>query len=602
MRTTLAAIAMACTFAAVVKAEVPYTITDGYSPYEEATLRDGLARVGGTLDPKPEGKTLERIEIVTLDPIEHRDPIPLAFNAVHFTTRREVIEREVLLRVGTAYRQALVDETARNLRALPQQSLVLCVAIRGSAPGRVRLLVITKDVWSLFVDFDLAYSAGGLEQLVLKPREANVLGTQNTVLARLILEPKAFSLGAGYIVPRLDGQWLALVVDANLIFERQSKGRLEGSFGSVTVTRPLFSARTEWGWVSGVTWRDEMFRRYTDAKVELFHPTTEPEGDGVPWAYRARSFAQQLAITRSLGWEIKNDLTFGAEMIQHRYDTPDLTSFKDQIAAAAFPAKIPTSERRVGPFVQWHGFTTDYLRILDFETLGLQEDVPLGHDVVLRVYPVTRALGSTRTFLGVYAAAQYTVPLGDGLARAAVISTTEAEADRLADASLEASIRVVTPRLGFGRLFFDAALTDRYRNQLNVLSFLGGDSRLRGFPTRYLVGKDQLAMNLEFRTRPVEVASIQMGAAMFYDVGDAFDTFSELRPKHSVGIGTRMVFPQIDRSILRFDVGFPMPFGTRPAGISPVSFFIAFDHAFPLTAVGTNAATTTPTIGGALGY
>jgi len=84
------------------------------------------------------------------------------------------------------------------------------------------------------------------------------------------------------------------------------------------------------------------------------------------------------------------------------------------------------SDTRVGPFAQWRSYTTNFLRVLDFETLALQEDYRLGHDVWVRVYPVAAALGSSRTFFGTYAAAQYTLRIGrDGLARAGLESTTE---------------------------------------------------------------------------------------------------------------------------------------------------------------------------------
>src|SRR5262249_2062677 len=154
---------------------------------------------------------------------------------------------------------------------------------------------------------------------------------------------------------------------------------------------------------------------------------------------------------------------------------------------------------------------TTFMRVLDLETLALQEDVRLGHDVWLKIYPITHALGSSRTFLGTYAAAQYTVPLGDGLARLGVETVNEAESARLADASVNVHLRIVTPRLGFGRFVFDSDVINRYRNYLNQRSYLGGDSRLRGYPTAFLVGKDVVSSNFEYRSRPIQILSCQVG-------------------------------------------------------------------------------------------
>ena len=113
---------------------------------------------------------------VRLEPIDKHDPLPAAIDVVHTTTRPWVLRRELVAREGQAWSSVVVDESARNLRKLPQLSLVVCVPMVGSTPDRVRLVVITKDVWSLYVDFDLVVTSGGLESLTLEPKESNVAG------------------------------------------------------------------------------------------------------------------------------------------------------------------------------------------------------------------------------------------------------------------------------------------------------------------------------------------------------------------------------------------------------------------------------------------
>src|SRR5262249_9739234 len=156
-------------------------------------------------------------------------------------------------------------------------------------------------------------------------------------------------------------------------------------------------------------------------------------------------------------------------------------------------------------------------------------------------------LGSSRNFLGTYAAAMYTVGVGDGLLRGSVESTIEAESKRLSDAWWEVELGAVTPRLGFGRFVFDGGLLSRYRNYLNRYSYLGGDGRLRGYPSNYFLGKDVLVYNVEFRSRPLEILSCQLGAAAFYDAGHAANGLENLRLRHSVGLGFRALLPQLDR-------------------------------------------------------
>jgi hypothetical protein len=563
----------------------PRSLTGRYSDYEEQAIRDAETELGAHVDPSPEGKIIERIDFVRLDPIDSHDPLPVAVDLLHATSRPSVLRHEILVREGEPWKGVMVDESARNLRTLPQLSLVLCVPFRGSAPDRVRLVVIAKDVWSLYVDFDLAVTPGGLEMLDLEPKETNIAGLHHTALARFVIEPKSYSLGASYEVPRLDGRWLDLLVDGNAIMNRDT-GALEGSYGQASITRPLYSAHTEWAWTTGVTWTDQIDRRYVNAAVGTFTATPAAAVAPVSWQWRERTVVEQAKITRSFGWETKNDFSAGASLSRAAYRVPTDAS-PDPTAVADFVrAAVPVGEDRVGPFAQWHGYTSNFQRVLDFDTLGLQEDNRLGHDLWVRVYPVMKELGSTRGLVGVYSAAAYSVPLGDGLARASVESTVERAADSISDASLAAGLGIVTPRIVVGRLVFAATALDRLRNYLNVRTFLGGESLLRGYPSRYLVGQDMLATNLEYRTRPVEIASIQLGAAAFYDVGDAFDDVANIHPKHSVGAGLRAVFPQVERAVLRVDFGFPVVAGALPAGVAPMAFFIAFHQAVSLPVVG----------------
>src|SRR5689334_15893825 len=66
---------------AVARAEgEPKTISGQYSPYEQASIDQALATLGTGLDPQPEGKTVEGIDVVTFDVIEPRDPAPRILN------------------------------------------------------------------------------------------------------------------------------------------------------------------------------------------------------------------------------------------------------------------------------------------------------------------------------------------------------------------------------------------------------------------------------------------------------------------------------------------------------------------------------------------
>jgi hypothetical protein len=554
-----------------------------YSRYEQETIDEVLTRLGATADPAPEGKVVERVQIERLDVFERRDLLPPLLNIFHVTTRDSVVRREVLLREGDPYRQVLVDDTIRNLRrtpGVPQLSVVLVVAVAGSAPGRVVVVVITKDVWSLRTNWSAVVTPGGIEQFELQPAETNFLGTHQIANLLFVLEPSTYTLGVGYMVPRLDSSRVAVQAGANVVLNRQS-GQAEGTYGALVAGQPLFSGATDWAWNSGVQWQDFIARRYVNAKLyEYRDPAT---GDTLPFQYRSRAFAAAYEVTRSFGWDINHDVSLAASVSRAVYQTR-FAGADPRTAADFVSAYVPVSDTRVGPHVQYHTYDMRFVRVIDFDTLALQEDYRLGHDVLVSVFPSFRALGSSRDVLGLYGAAQYTWAVRDGLFRLSMQASVDSQVDRVSDAWIDPMAHLATPTIaGVGRFVLDGSLLWRVRNYLNQTSILGGDDRLRGYPTNFFVGSSLFTYNVEFRSRPVEVLSCEVGAVAFYDVGDAFTGFDHFVPYQSLGAGIRAVFPWLDRYVFRADIGFPIERPIDPATrvpVAPYSFLISFGQAF----------------------
>jgi outer membrane translocation and assembly module TamA len=96
-------------------------------------------------------------------------------------------------------------------------------------------------------------------------------------------------------------------------------------------------------------------------------------------------------------------------------------------------------------------------------------------------------------------------------------------------------------------------------------------------------------MNVEFRTRPLELFSVQWAAAAFYDAGDAFDSFESTPPqadgfvlRSDAGVGLRVVWPELERAVFRVD--FAVPFNRTPpsyaSDVGAYQFFLTFGQAF----------------------
>ena len=589
--------AFACTAGAATPSP-PAERRDDPSPYEQETIKRALARLPGargTVEASPEGKILEGIEVVALEVFEDRDPLPAFLTPIanwfHRTSRPYVISREVLIAPGERYEQALIDQSARNLRGLGQLSLVLCVPLRGGAPDRVRLLVITKDVWSLRLNSDFRFAGGRLQYLLLQPSEENLLGTHQSIRGNFVMDPATIALGATYVIPRVAGSRIRGSLSASAVVNRAT-GRVEGSYGTFTYGQPLFSTRARWAWSGSVGWDYQISRRFIAGLPTEFDPAAgecvlaRDPGRASSSDPRRCQFTRDVVsgsygVTRSFGDAFKHDLTLGVSASRRLFRTGDLGAVFTREEQQAFrDALVPVSDTQIGPYLGFDAYSSRFFDVLDLDSLGLTESYRRGHDVSLRVAPVLKAFNSSRNLVQLSASATYTVPLGDGLVRVSAASDTELTTHGVPSGSLSVGLRIATPRWKHGRLVFDARLLDRYNNYLNNKTTLGGDTRLRGYPAAMFIGKNYWVANLEYRSAPVEVAAVQLGFTIFADAGDAFERFGEMRIKQSAGFGLRAVFPQLQRSAMRLDLGFPLTENALPPSQSHVDVVVTFGQAF----------------------
>jgi hypothetical protein len=563
------------------------------SAYEATTVKEAAARVGarGEVVTTPDGKLVERVDIVVLDVFDEHDPVPDVVNVVHAKTRDFVIEQELLFAVGEPYSSHRADESARNLRKIRQLSLVLVVPLEGSAPDRVRVLVITRDVWSLRLNWDFQGGVEGgrvtINRLVIQPTEENFLGTHTIVGANFTLDPGSYSFGAIVGRRRLFGSDIELDLRGGIIYGRASDAP-EGSYGSFTYGAPIRTTSDEWGWGTGIAFQDGVARRYDAGQVERYDAEVTPENDALPIEYDSERFVGGVEVVRSFGQSEKFDVSLGAEADRtlaryHHREGADPRAEQELI-----DVWLPVNDTRISPFIQLRTHGERYHHTIELETLALQEDYRLGPEVLLRAYPASSKAGSTRDLIGLTSGLSYTASLGDGLLRGVVENTVEYEFNGDHNAVFGAQLHAATPRLGLGRFVADGIVFDRYENYLNRYYGLGGDTRLRGYPSSgfqgSLRGTTVVAVNPEFRTPSVDILSMHVGVAGFYDLGAAANGFEALSFLQSVGLGLRILFPYFDRTVFRIDWGFPL---TPGYSTFPGAVFVAFGQAFSMPVLST---------------
>jgi hypothetical protein len=549
------------------------------SAYEEGVVRELEHAVGSVRDPAPEGKWIESVIVHRLDVFDQRDPVPDFVNWFHAKTRAPVVERELLLGVGERFTADVAAESERNLREIYQLSLVLVIPLRGSQPDRVRLAVVTKDVWSLRASWDPVISREGFVSSRLAVDEINVAGRLKTASLQGGFDPGSYWYGVRYVDPRVAGSRQFALAGAQLVFDRES-GEPEGSFGNLWYGQDLYSLETKWAYEAFVGWRRDTYGSYRGGALRTFDARATPYADELPLEWRQAVYFSRYDVWRSFGSARKLDVGLGMEALRGEYALPAGLEGAPVALAELRRHEVPPNHQRIGPMLGVHAYSTRYLRTLDVDTLALQEDVALGHDLFLRVFPASETLGSSRNLVGIAASAGYTLRLGDGFVRAGVGSVVEVAGSRDTDAVAEATLHVASPRLGIGRVVYDATLIDRLRDYHHERLELGGENRLRGYPIGRLRGPNLAAGTLEFRTTSVGLFGVELGGAAFCDVADAPEHLTALAPRASVGVGARVLFPMFDRSVFRVDVGFPLERGVGVVD-PPVGYTMSFYQAVP---------------------
>lgn len=527
-------------------------------------------------DDAPDGKRIQSVEIVRLQVFDDDDPVPDLFNIFHAQTRERVIRRELLFEAGERYDSERIQETLRNLQLLPQFGVVVIVALRGTEPGQVKVVVIVRDVWSLRLNYQFQGTPKSINYLFVNLSEDNLLGTRTRLGSIFTLQPDRYSIGALGVHPRVLGS----KIDAyalGRVFVNVDSGKPEGSEAVLSVQRPLIALSDKWAFLTGAGWTIEQTRFYSDRRLVL-------SKEGIPLAYHTSVVRGGAEVTRSFGQRAKFNLTWGVEAVSRQYSAKRAPDILPETHAAFVRHELPVSDTRYSPFFVLEHKTSRFLATRDVETLSLQESFALGQTAALRVYPALRAVGSSRDLLGTAAWLSYTWPWQGGLLRVIGNSSIEQADSGRSQASVQTGLRVVSPRLGFARVVADSAVVSTYRNYLNRKLVLGGDSRPRGYVSAIFRGASGFAATLELRTFAVNILSARVGAVAFYDVGGTGETVPDVKLHQSLGAGVRILFPQVNRQCFRVDWAAPLTpgFGRIPDSPLPGGVFFTFGQAFDM--------------------
>lgn len=529
--------------------------------YEDALITWGLGEVERQVEPAPEGKVLEEVLVAAEEVVAPMDPYPSLLNIFHIRTRDEVVRQEVLLSPGQPYSEALVAESVRNLRKLGLFSVVRAVPVRGSAPDKVALLLVTKDLWSLRLNNEFSAVGSLLLYLRLQGTEQNFLGRGKKVAVDFILRLDTFSLGQSYTDRRVLGSRWSLTESAAVLINRDT-GRAEGSRGSLSVSRPLYSLSTPWSLSTSVAWNVETARQYRGADIWQL---PYPDGDPVPYVYNTREVAAGATYTRSYGQRYKWNVGLGAGAYHYAYAAPLASQLSDAQADWFRRNYLPRAEDAGYANFSLSAFEARYDVLHNVDSYTLSEDFQLGHSVLATLRYAPPVFPSAAHFAEGGLSLRYRVHWGDALTTASAAASIRQQfsggQEGWTNRRWATELVQVSPRVLGGRFVVRGLLDVNIDDLSDRVSLLGGSNGLRGTGVDAYSGKRLLLVNLEYRTAPLIVRTVHLGGVFFFDSGSAFNKRPEM--VSTVGVGLRLLFPQFNVFPFRIDFGYVLN-GDRP--------------------------------------
>jgi hypothetical protein len=434
-------------------------------------------------------------------------------------------------------------------------------------------------VWSLRLNSNFQIQDEQITLLSFSLAENNFLGLRKQMSLTFNMKQGSYDIGPRYSDSNVGGTRMTLGAGAAMIFNR-STGEYEGTASSLSMGYPLWSlARTMGGGVN-FSHYDGVTRRFQGAQLLPYNLRSTPQTEAIPYEYRYRSFGLTTHTIHSIGRQSKHQIRYGYEFsMSEATALPE--HFSDDVQRAAFEAEIlePRTERSAGVWAGYRFYTARYEKYRDLLTYDLREDYRLGPEFNAWVVSALRVLGADTNHQRLSASGSWAVDPGLNSYLKLGASWYGRHLNRqLVDHSVGASFFGASPSIGgwfrvIGRARLQVRLTD-FRNGFYTL---GGDNGLRGYAVGQFIGKHRFVSNLEFRSSPISLGALRLGAVAFWDQGDAADRLSKMTMHHDLGVGFRLLIPQVNTHVVRADWAFATQGVTAgwPGRIS-IGFFQAF--------------------------
>jgi hypothetical protein len=470
------------------------------------------------------------------DTSEAKGFLPKAMNALHIMTRRGVVAREILFKVGQPYDSAKAAETARNLRALGVFRRVEVDS--ATTDSGFALKVYVQDGWSTQVDLRFR-STGKQTDWQVSLAEQNLFGTASAFITRYHHTPDRSSVNFQFIQKRL----FARTVGLGVRYETRSDGKR----ALVNIGRPFFTLSDRFSVLTAFDTRNE--------RVLQFRDGVSTASDSL----RRRYILGRVEAAQALSAGTSGYLHLG---VVGQVRREDYTVWPVRPATRTVTAAV-------GPFLEWRH--ANYVVTRNFARQGRDEDVDISNFARLDLLLAPGFLGYDTAGVGAVA----TVRLGTRLPRGfawldARVNGLYAPSVSVIDSGSATLGATVVYALARRHLIIGHADVGWIKDPLPATEFdLGFATGPRAFPIHAFTGDRTYFTTAEYRFTMAEdlFKAVDVGIAGFVDHGGAWYDNEARRVGTDVGLGFRLSPSRAaDANTTRLDLGYRFKNDRQRAG------------------------------------
>ena len=483
-----------------------------------------------------QGYVIDEI-IIRIQPVfdesKNNSTLARTANRWHIDTKPQVVRRQLLIEAGTPFDVQKMQESERIVRA---NSFFYDASIRPIAvcDERVTVLVEARDLWTLLPDVDFKRS-GGDNSSRLGFRDSNFLGLGKEVVLVHKSDDQRDGLAITYIDPNLLGSRYRL----RLEYEDND----DGDFYAFDLRHPFYSLDTPWS--AGINLRKDDREEDLFFRNEEFQTFRHDEQDNTVF-FGFSSHNNDLTTRWLIGYREQRSRFFMTDETQ-----PD--------------AVFPNNRHYAYPWISWSLIQNRFITLDNLDQITRTEDLNLGWEAQLTLGYSSDDFGADDEGYLFSSTIGKNLQLKPNQILAFEATISGIDDDGLLNFKSTFETRHYYSYRNNRQLFSRLRLQKNQRQFSDQQLLLGGDTGLRGYPSRYQSGDRSFLFSIEQRYYfNYELWQLfDTGAVLFADIGRAWfkdrDNGSNGGVLKNLGFGFRLSPTRAGKNIvLHLDFAVPL--------------------------------------------